>query len=383
MNRVLTPQEKVLRFLKRTKKKNKKYSILSTIIVLTLIISYNLFFENDPVAVKSEGEPPLLTGTFVGDIMLGRHVEEVTDKKGQEYLFRNVRPYFETSDYVTGNFEHPVTKTDDYEEADKFIHLQTSADSVKTMKNLGFSVLNLANNHTMDYLEPGLEDSIETFNKTDMDFVGAGKNIEDAGEVSYQSINGITIATLGFTDAYVKGARATKNDGGVANADPTIFMPLISEAKRNADLVVVHMHWGQEYDAEASPRQVGLGHALSDAGADIVIGHHPHVLSTVEKYNDTVIFYSLGNFVFDQGWSRTRDSAVVQYKLSKDGMATFEITPLRIREATPSPVNSWLAREKIFRQLTKDTGESIVWKRQDGKLSFQVNHKKVIKETGR
>ncbi|MET1138825.1 CapA family protein, partial [Bacillus subtilis] len=81
-----------------------------------------------------------------------------------------------------------------------------------------------------------------------------------------------------------------------------------------------------------------LAKAIADAGADVIIGAHPHVLEPIEVYNGTVIFYSLGNFVFDQGWSSTRDSALVQFYLMIDGKGLFEVTPLYIREATPTPL---------------------------------------------
>ena len=90
----------------------------------------------------------------------------------------------------------------------------------------------------------------------------------------------------------------------------------------NADLVVVNMHWGQEYSTSATSRQTELAKAVIDAGADVIIGHHPHVLQSFDVYNDGIIFYSLGNFVFDQGWTRTKDSAMVQYHLAEDGQAT-------------------------------------------------------------
>ncbi|MBS4162442.1 capsular biosynthesis protein, partial [Klebsiella pneumoniae] len=113
-----------------------------------------------------------------------------------------------------------------------------------------------------------------------------------------------------------------------------------------------------------------LAKAIADAGADVILGAHPHVLEPIEVYNGTAIFYSLGNFVFDQGWSRTRDSALVQYHLMNDGKGRFEVTPLNIREATPSPLgkSDFIKREAIFRQLTKGTG--LDWKEENGKLTF-------------
>ncbi|MBS4206728.1 CapA family protein [Bacillus sp. FJAT-50079] len=378
MGKQLDFKEKLLRFAKKTKKKTDKHVWLA-ILVLTVFI-YGSGWVNKPSEAKmiEQTDDILVTATMVGDMMFGRHVEEVKNRYSQEHLFRYVKPYFENADYSTGNFEHPVVHSDEYEKQEKFIHLQTDAKSVETLKKMNFSVLNLANNHAMDYLENGLNDSITTFNQYDLSFVGAGKNLEEASNIIYKQVNGINIATLGFTDAYVPKSGATEKKPGVLKVKPEIFIPLIEEAKEKADLVVVHVHWGQEYDTEASPRQKGLAKAIADSGADIIIGHHPHVLQPVEIYNDTIIFYSLGNFIFDQGWSTARETALVQYHLNKNGVAQFEITPLLIKEATPTPLGSLdgYYKRKIFNRLTKDS--SILFSEEDNKLTFSVNHSHVL-----
>ncbi|WP_252311876.1 CapA family protein [Sinobaca sp. H24] len=145
---------------------------------------------------------------------------------------------------------------------------------------------------------------------------------------------------------------------GVLTSDPEEFIPAIQSAQEDADLVVVHLHAGQEYDSSPTTRQQELAKAISDAGADIIVGHHPHVLQSVDVYNDTLIMYSMGNFIFDQGWTRTRDSAVAEYELMEDGTARIEFKPYRIFEAQPRPVEGlteFVHRFRIFRQLTKDT----------------------------
>jgi poly-gamma-glutamate synthesis protein (capsule biosynthesis protein) len=120
-----------------------------------------------------------------------------------------------------------------------------------------------------------------------------------------------------------------------------------------------------EYDSGYHPRQQGLARALVDAGADVVVGHHPHVLEPVEVYKQGVILYSLGNFVFDQGWSRTRESVLVQYKLLQGGKkAKLELHPMVIREGQPRPLTGWsnvYRREKIFNQLTEEFMYSDKW----------------------
>lgn len=377
--RKLTLKEKVLQRAKKDKKKTLKHSVIVLLISGVLMFSYPFFFKSSAIELDSDSEV-VFTASFVGDIMFGRHVEAISDRHGQEYLFRNVKPILLESDYVTGNFEHPVVLGEDYEKANKYIHLKTTPESVETLKNLNFSVLTIANNHTMDYQEAGLRDTIMTFEKFGMDYVGAGMNLEEASKISYQKINGIKVASIGITDSYNKEATALIDRAGVLSAAPDVVLPLIKKADSKADLVVVNIHWGQEYDNDPSPRQQELARAMVDAGADIIIGHHPHVLSKVEVYNNSIIFYSLGNFVFDQGWSRTKDSALVSYKLYEDGTGRFEIIPLRIKEASPSPIGAAGAvyKHRIFSYLTNDTPDEH-WKKEDGKLIFELDHSHVLK----
>ncbi len=229
-----------------------------------------------------------------------------------------------------------------------------------------------------DFLDKGVQDTISVFHENNLDYVGLGNNINEASQIDYKEKNGVEIATVGVSDSYVAGSKATKENPGILPADPKIFIPLIGEAKSNTDLVVVQVHWGIEYDNSPSPRQQGLAKAMAEAGADIIIGHHPHVLSSIDVYKDTVIFYSLGNFVFDQGWSRTEDSALVQYILTNEGEGRFEVTPFRIREATPTPVNNTYNKNKIFRQLTKDSPKTLKWNVIDDKLTFNVDHSHLL-----
>ncbi|KAA6450870.1 CapA family protein [Bacillus swezeyi] len=380
MKKQLNFQEKLLKLTKQEKKKTHKHVLIVLPAIFCLMFVFTWIGSAKTPSQMAEKEDAKLTATFVGDIMMGRNVEKVTNLHGPESVFKNVKPYFNVSDFITGNFENPVTNESDYQQADKNIHLQTNRESVETLKKMNFNVLNFANNHAMDYGQNGLNDTLDKFSQENMDLVGAGKNLSDAKKhVSYQDVNGVKIATLGFTDTYTKNFTAKKNKGGVLPLSPKIFIPMIAEASKKADLVIVHVHWGQEYDNEPNDRQKDLAKAIADAGADIILGAHPHVLEPIEVYKDTVIFYSLGNFVFDQGWTRTRDSALVQYHLMNDGKGRFEVTPLNIREATPTPLgkNNFLQRKSIFRQLTK--GTNLDWKEENGKLTFEVDHTDKLK----
>jgi len=378
MARKLNFKETVLKKLKWHKKRTLTHTFIALGLCIILMIPFSYLLK--PGESEAVDNDAILTATMVGDIMLGRYVEKATDEHGYDHPFEYVKPYFENSDYVSGNFENPIVLDEDTPAVDKSINLKTSKKSVKALDNANFTVVTLANNHMLDYGIEGLEDTISTFENAKTDFVGAGENLESAKKIKYSDVNGVTIATLGFNDFFEDDSRAKGAKGGVLAANPEYFIPMIDEAKKNADLVFVNIHWGAEYENEPHPRQVELAHAISDAGADAIIGHHPHVLSTVEMYNDTAIFYSLGNFVFDQGWSRTHDTALVQYNLYKDGTGEFEIIPATIKNAQPRPLTdlNWYNSFKITRQMTKNLDDN-EWSKEGESIILKVDHSDIVK----
>ncbi|MCD7035589.1 CapA family protein [Metabacillus sp. GX 13764] len=377
--RKLNFQEKLLIFMKRNKLNTTK-QVFFWLAVSALIMFGFSFAKSEQGQPELKYKDEIFTASFMGDIMMGREVKKVTDHKGYDYLFQNVKPLLQNSDYSTANFEHPVADGLKGGKDPQHIHIGTDTEAVKALQNMNFTVANLANTHALDYGIQGLDKTFSVMKQHGIDPVGAGRTLEEAKRrISYREYNGIKVATLGFTDIYPKDYNATKLNPGVLPMKPKIFIPLIAEAKEKADLVIVNAHWGQEYDTKPHPRQKEFAHAMADAGADVIAGHHPHVLSPVEKYKDTVIFYSLGNFIFDQGWTRTRESAIAQLRVMKDQKARFEITPLQIREGQPSPLRNinQIQKKRIFKTLTKDM-KNVDWKEKNGKLIFEMDYDKKL-----
>ncbi|MBN8209840.1 CapA family protein [Bacillus sp. NTK071] len=378
MARKLNFKEKILKKIKWHKKRTLTHTLIALFLCFILIIPFSYLFKpGETEAIKDDA---LVTATMVGDIMMGRYVEKATGEYGTDHPFKYVSTYFKNSDYVTGNFENPVVLDENTPAVDKSVTLKTSEESAKALDRANFTVANLANNHMLDYGIEGLEDTLSTFKSLDTGIVGAGDNLDEAKQIHYTKVNGIKIATLGFNDIFEDDSEARDTKGGVLPASPKNYIPMIGEAKQNADLVFVHMHWGQEYENGAHPRQEEIAHAISEAGADIIVGHGSHVLSTIERYNDTVIFYSLGSFVFDQGWSRSRDTALVQYRLYKDGTGEIEVIPAYIRNTQPRPLTdmNWYNNAKITRQLTKNLDKE-AWTKRGGNIILPVDHSRVLK----
>ncbi|AXF55757.1 CapA family protein [Salicibibacter kimchii] len=376
-NRKFNLQESMLAYTKKHKKRALPHAIIGAAVSLLILFVAQLWpaSEVGSTSVASD-ENAVFTGSFVGDIMAGRYVEQVIDHQGPEFLFRHAKPYFDASDYVTGNFENPVLFEDEvYEPEDKEIHLEAGEGAVNLLSEAGFSNVNLANNHIRDYGSKGVRDTLAAFEDSDVDTVGAHFGQEEEA-VSIEAYDDLTVATLGFNDVWSRSGR-----DGVADSDPAQSLNEIQQASEDADLVVAHLHSGVEYTSTITDRQEDLMKAYVDAGADIVVGHHPHVLQSVDVYNDGIIFYSLGNFVFDQGWTRTRDTVLAQYELAEDGTAEIELVPFRIHESQPRPIDGFAEpyyRERIFQQLTKDTSDESVYEKSDGRLVFEVDHGHVV-----
>ena len=316
---------------------------------------------------------------MVGDVMFGRHVERVTERHGHDAILADVTHLLE-GDYVSANLEQVVSDRDDLPEADKLIHLASDRRAVQAMADAGFTTVSLANNHTMDHGIPGLRDTIAALDEVGIAHAGAGTDLDAAVEVDFQEHGEVTVATLSFTDAYVAGFVARSFQGGVLAAEPDVFGPMIQQARQDADLVIVHLHFGEEYDVGPSQRQRELAGFAAAAGADIVVGHHPHVLMPVELIGDTVVFFSLGNFVFDQGWSRTRETAIATYTLGPDGNARIELIPAYIQQATPSVLETPAGAYRRARILQRLAGDGLDWRREAGRLVAEVDHGHVLTE---
>lgn len=373
-------QEKILMYQKKNRRKTDVQSIFLLLgLVLTYLVVqlFSAFTANAEVVVTKDAK---FTATMVGDMMFGRNVQKVVDNKGYEFLFREVEPYFKASDYNTGNFENPILKRDEseYELPEKSIFLHAQPDVAPYLSSINFTTINLANNHLMDYGVAGLTETLDTFAATDTAAIGGGLNKFQSGQIHYADFDGYVVATIGATDIGYQWGYSTNHRAGANKTRLADLLPIIKEARKEADLIIVHSHWGVEYDSSPNPRQQEIGRALVDAGADIIVGHHPHTLQPVEIYKGKVIFYSLGNFIFDQGWSKTKDSVLAQFKVKEDGSQVIELIPMKIEEASPTHLTGPLANwnfNRMTKLLTKDLGDDVDWKTEGGKIIINLETK--------
>lgn len=254
-------------------------------------------FESPQVVTFYKGEPVSsdrnLTILTFGDLMLGRYVRTLIDEAGSKnYVFENIEGYegrfFEGADIVHGNLEGPIKG--EGKKGGTAMVFSFNEDVAPFLKKVGFNLMSLANNHAVDQGWDGRESTINALNQAGLSWCGHPSEV-DPLSVYYGSVGEKKLAFVCFHDVTFK-------------LDDAAALDLISKVREEVDYLIVSIHWGYEY--KHSPdlsSQIEPGRAFIDAGADFVIGHHPHVVQSFEIYNGKFIFYSLGNFVFDQYWS--------------------------------------------------------------------------------
>jgi poly-gamma-glutamate capsule biosynthesis protein CapA/YwtB (metallophosphatase superfamily) len=262
--------------------------------------------------------------------------------------FVSLKDIFQTHDLVIGNLESALTFSDC---ANPYkCSLRSNPVWSQKMKQSGINVLSLANNHVMDYGVSGLIDTIENLTSAGISIVGAGLNSEQAETPLYLEIKNKTIALIGRSDVEVKSyCYAEKDSPGVARLNINKTIDVVNRCKQNADLVILILHWGLEHYVYPSQTQRNAARSLIEAGVDIIVGHHPHVLQGIENVGDGIVIYSLGNFVFDDfSWEYTdsfgikndavitlsqeqRETAVVSVDISFGRYSGYDIIPVKIQ----------------------------------------------------
>jgi poly-gamma-glutamate synthesis protein (capsule biosynthesis protein) len=284
-----------------------------------------------PESVSYVGTPAEATSSaparsgvlFVGDVMLGRYVETLMGQNGSGYPFDLVRPEFAKAKAVVANLEGPILKAHVATPAGvmKFSFAPETAGLLRTEE---VGIVTLANNHTYDFGKAGYDETKGFLAEAEV--LAAGHPFSyDPRYVLETVVDGIPLAIFSFN------ATNPNFDNAAAAATVNGYAP-----KRAGTLKVAAVHWGEEYKTSSNASQRALAHALVDAGADIVVGHHPHVTEEIEVYEGRPVFYSLGNFIFDQYFSVPVEQGLA-LKLTRDGAGSlaFDLMPVQSSQSQP------------------------------------------------
>lgn len=282
-----------------------------------------------------EGAPVRdITLAFAGDTLLGSRVGDLIDAKGADYPWGGVAPTLARADIAMVNLECCVsTRGTPY---DKTWTFRARPSSLDGLVHAGVDIVSLANNHSEDYGSDALLDTIAYLDQRGVAHVGAGANKDEAWRPVVLEAGGYKVGFLAGTVFYPEEWTPTAQRPGICSArDIGALAAAVAKLREQVDYVVVSLHWGVEGDSNPDAFQRRCGRALIDAGADLVIGHHPHVLQGIEVYKGKAIVYSLGNFVFTHSSRRSQDSGIVLATFDEEGLAALRFLPVFTDDCRP------------------------------------------------
>lgn len=280
-------------------------------------------------ATPAETRPATITVAAVGDMIFDRKVKELVMREGGSAPLAEVASRLSAADVAIGNLESTIAESGT-KNAEKDVTFRGHPAGIDALKLAGFDAVSLANNHMLDYGPDPLTDTIEALDDAGIGHAGAGADKTAAWTPATIEVDGAKVAYLAFTHVLPPGFLAGDSKPGVASGkmDLALIDEAVREAKRTHDYVIVSFHWGVEYEDFANGDQIAKAHRVIDAGADMVLAHHPHVIQGVEFYNGKLIAYSLGDFVFDHYSRKTGEAFILEAELGPNGTASATAVPV-------------------------------------------------------
>lgn len=322
---------------------------LLILIIFTIVMSLAVFW-----ALKTTAKEVHLVA--VGDILLSRDVEKKMIKEGLSYPYKQVEKCFLKKDIVLGNLENPIYEGNNAVCKNSNLIFKAKNANAAKLKEVGFTILNLANNHTMDYKEAGLVNTMQVLHNNGISYIGAGVNDNEAKKPLVIQTKGYKIGFLGYSMFSAQRSIYNKDKAAICRVKDNINSE-IKKAKSECDFLVVTVHWGNEFDFFPSDKQKKLAHEMIDSGADLLLGHHPHVLQGIEQYKDKYIFYSLGNFVFDKQIQKgTDESIILDLTIKNKHIKKITLIPIKIIDCQPTLATGDVA-SYILQRLQKYSSE--------------------------
>lgn len=285
--------------------------------------------QKDSVKEKSNKNTTLL---FAGDVYFSDYVLARYNESGiQGVLSKELLKELKQADFTMVNNEFPYSNRGT-QAPDKQFTFRVDPSYVSILLKSGVDIVTLANNHVLDFGADALSDTLKTLDDAGIAYTGAGHSFDRASKLISKKVNGHTFGFLAASRVFPDVSWNVENaQPGVLSAyDPSRLLSAVQDARSKCDFLCVYVHWGIERNTTPEQYQISMAHALIDAGADAVIGAHPHVLQGVEYYNGKPIFYSLGNFIFYQTIEQT---AVVKLTVRNDLSVHWQLLPAKASNA--------------------------------------------------
>jgi len=317
-----------------------------------------------PVEPPAPSLPATLTVAAVGDMHFDRRVKELIGREGGLAPLKYVADRLAAADVAVGNLESPLSNGGT-PWPDKDVRFRGDPRGIESLVASDFTFLSLANNHILDYGTEALMDTVSALDLAGIGYAGAGIDRAAAWKPAVETYGDTTVAFLSFSHILPAGFVAGEDRAGLApgRTDMGAVTEAISAAKAEHDYVLVSFHWGVEYVDDANADQVRDARAAIDAGADMVLSHHPHVIQGVELYNGGLIAYSLGDFVFDHYSRKTGEAFILEADLGPHGIANVRAVPVYLYQiGQPKVVTGSEATDILERlkRISSPHGTSVV-----------------------
>ncbi|MFL6451486.1 MAG: CapA family protein [Bryobacteraceae bacterium] len=277
---------------------------------------------------------PLNRVLFAGDVMFSRGVRRaILASKDPALPFRKLAPLTSAADITFINLETPFSDKGPYQEDGLIFH--AAPEMIAALQLGGVTIASTANNHSRDCAAHGVQYTVEWLRLHGICPVGSGESAAEAHRGVVVTSKGVRFGFLAYTYDQ-KNGNWKDIDDRIAIADPEVMSEDVRSLRKRADVVIVSMHHGVEYMLRPSKEQVAFAHAAIDAGADVVIGHHPHVVQAAETYRGRQIYYSLGNFVFDQFQREaTQHGEMVEVSFLGNKVFSTRVMPVKVTPTGP------------------------------------------------
>lgn len=304
---------------------------------------------DEVVNAVSKKRPTMI---FCGDILIDGSVKNVVEREGLDIIFRpEYRGPFRNADIAMADLEMPVS-TRGAPMLDKEYNFRGDPSSLDLLEDMGIDIVTVANNHTMDYGREAFTDTLDLLDERGIKYVGGGRDKNEAERWVTLKAGDYSVAFLAATRVISSASwYAAKNQPGVFGTyDPSVLNAQIALAKQEADYVVVYAHWGVEKNSVPEDYQRDMARGYVNAGADLVVACHPHVLQSLEFYKGTLIAYSLGNFIFTDS---QKDTAALEVTINEDGGLSARLRPFEIVDRRTAPMTNPNKLENLRKHLNE------------------------------
>lgn len=309
---------------------------------------------------------PAFDLTAVGDVMLDQLTRQRLRDFDVNYPFARIKHITGSGNLNFANLEAPIS--DRGVPMDKTYVFRAPSYSVEALNIAGFNLVSLANNHILDYGVEAMLDTMAILAENGIDYIGAGANAKAARQGVMLDIDGVQVAVLAYTRAapsrqYPSWAATEDKPGTVFYYDEERMIEALARARADADVVIISMHWGNEYTYQVNAEQKRIGHLLIDAGADLILGHHSHTPQGIEFYNGKPIVYSMGNFVFYPFTiDICNDAFILKARIGLGGVEEMRLVPVLVGDSQPYvPYGPELDRlHRLLGSLLEDFGTGYV-----------------------